>query len=54
MVNHKDEFSLDAAWVFTATGHDNEAGDGVGVILKSIARHVTVRNNIHLSNPYDF
>ena len=54
LVYHKDDFSLDIAWVFTATGHGKGTGDGVGAILKSTARRATLTNNIRLSNPYDF
>ncbi len=54
MVHHKDDFNLDAAWVFTATGHGRGAGDGVGAVLKSTARRITLTKNIRLSNAYDF
>ena len=54
MVYHKADFNLDVAWVFLANGHGKGASDGVGAIIKSTVRCVTLVNNILLSNPYDF
>ncbi|CAF3402296.1 unnamed protein product [Rotaria socialis] len=51
---HKDDFNMDADWVFTATGHGKGPGDGIGAVLKSTARRITLSKNILLSNPYDF
>ena len=54
LVHHKNDFNLDASWAFTATGHGKGAGDGVGAVLKSTARRITLSKNILLSTPYDF
>ena len=51
---HGHDFSLDAAWVFTANGHGKRASDGIGAILKSAARCAILTNKICLSNLYDF
>lgn len=45
---------MDACWTFTATGHGKGAGDGIGAVLKSTARRVTLAKNILLSSPKDF
>ena len=54
LVNHKADFGLDACWTFTATGHGKGAGDGIGAVLKSTARRITLSKNILLSSPKDF
>ena len=54
---HSDDFGLDAAWTFTATGHGKGAGDGVGAFLKSTARRATLSKGVRLSSPtelFDF
>ena len=51
---HGHDFSLDAAWVLTATGHGKRASDGIGTILKSAARCAILTNKICLSNLHDF
>ncbi len=45
---------MDACWTFTATGHGKGAGDGLGAVLKSTARRVTLAKNLLLSTPQDF
>jgi hypothetical protein len=45
---------LDACWTFTTTGHGKGAGDGLGAVLKSTARRVTLAKNLLLSAPKDF
>jgi len=45
---------MDAWWTFTASGHGKAAGDGIGAVLKSTARRVTLSKNILLSTPKDF
>lgn len=54
LINHKTDFSLDACWTFTATEHGKGTGDGLGAILKSTARRVTLVKNLLLSTPKDF
>jgi hypothetical protein len=54
LVHHKSDFDLDACWTFTATGHGKGAGDGIGAVLKSTAKRVTLSKNILLSNARDF
>jgi hypothetical protein len=54
LIHHKSDFGLDACWTFTATEHGKGAGDGVGAVLKSTARRVTLSKNILLSTPKDF
>ena len=54
LTHHKADFCLDTCWTFTATGHGKGAGDGIGDVLKSTARRVTLANNILLSSPKDF
>lgn len=45
---------MDAWWRFTASGHGKAAGDGIGAVLKSAARRVTLSKNVLLSAPKDF
>ena len=52
--HHKIDFDLDDCWTFTATGHGKGAGDGIGAVLKSIARRATLSKNILMSNAKDF
>ena len=54
LAHHKNDFGLEAAWLFTASGHGKSAGDGIGAVLKSTARRITLSKNILLSSPYDF
>ncbi|CAF3181745.1 unnamed protein product, partial [Rotaria sp. Silwood2] len=54
LIHHKADFGLDACWTFTATSHGKAAGDGIGAVLKSTARRVTLSKNILLSTPKDF
>jgi hypothetical protein len=54
LTHHKADFGLDACWTFTDTGHGKGAGDGIGALLKSAARRVTLAKNILLSSPKDF
>ncbi|CAF2736002.1 unnamed protein product, partial [Rotaria sp. Silwood2] len=54
LVHHKADFGMDAWWTFTASGHGKAAGDGIGAVLKSTARRVTLSKNILLSTPKDF
>jgi hypothetical protein len=50
---HRDDFGLDAAWTFTATGHGKGAGDGVGAFLKSTARRATLSKGVRISSSKD-
>ncbi|CAF1515847.1 unnamed protein product [Adineta ricciae] len=50
----KTDFGLDACWTFIAAGHGKSAGDGVGAVLKSTARHTTLSKNVLMSNAKDF
>ncbi|CAF1650662.1 unnamed protein product [Adineta ricciae] len=54
LIHHKIDFDLDACWTFTATGHGKGAGDGIGAVLKSVARRATLSKNILMSNAKDF
>ena len=54
LVHHRTDFGLDACWTFTATGHGRGASDGIGAVLKSIARRATLSKNILLSTARDF
>ncbi|CAF1500343.1 unnamed protein product [Adineta ricciae] len=54
LIYHKKDFDLDACWTFTATGHGKGAGDGIGAVLKSIARRATLSKNILMTNAKDF
>jgi hypothetical protein len=54
LANHKIDFDLNAAWTFSATGHEKGAGDGVGAFLKSTAKRATLSKDVHLSFPKDF
>lgn len=54
LAHHKGDFGLDACWTFTATSHGKGAGDGIGAVLKSTARRVTLSKNILLSSAKDF
>jgi len=49
VIHHKMAFDLDACWTFTATGHGKGAGDGIGAVLKSIARRTTLFKNNNLN-----
>ena len=51
---HKNDFGLEAAGVFIASDHGKSAGDGIGAVMKSTARCITLLKNILLSSPYDF
>ena len=52
-VPHKADFNLEACWTYTATGHGKGAGDGIGAVLKSTAKRVTLSKNILLSTAQD-
>ena len=54
LIHHKIDFDLDACWSFTATGHGKGPSDGIGAVLKSIARRATLSKNILISNARDF
>jgi len=54
LVHHRTDFGLDACWTFTAAGHGKGAGDGIGAVLKSTARRVTLSKNLLLSTAKDF
>jgi hypothetical protein len=54
LVHHKTDFGLEACWTFTVTSHGKGAGDGIGAVLKSTARRVTLSKNILLSTAKDF
>ncbi|CAF0893689.1 unnamed protein product [Adineta ricciae] len=54
LIYHKRDFGLDVSWMFTATGHDKSAGDGIGAVLKSTVRRDTLSKNILMSNAKDF
>ena len=54
LVYHKVDFSLDASWSFSATGHGKGADDGIGALLKSTARRATLSKSFILSSPKDF
>jgi hypothetical protein len=54
LTHHKADSGLDTCWTFTATGHGKGAGDGIGAVLKSTARCMTLAKNIFLSSPKDF
>ena len=54
LVHHRNDFGLDACWTFTVTGHGKSAGDGIGAVLKSTARRVSLSKNILLSSAKDF
>jgi len=51
---HKEDFGIDACWTYTATGHGNGPGDGVGGLIKSTARRHTLLKNILLSSAREF
>jgi len=54
LVHHKADFGVDACWTSTATGHEKEAGDEIGAVLKSSAKRATLSKNILLSTAKDF
>ncbi len=54
LIHHKADFELEACWSFTASGHGKSAGNGIGAVLKSTARRVTLSKNILLSSAKDF
>ena len=54
LIHLKADFNLEASWTFTATGHGKSAGDGIGVVMKTIARRATLSKNILLSTAKDF
>ncbi len=39
LIHQNTDFGLNACWTFTATGHGNGAGDGVGAVLKLDVLH---------------
>ncbi|KAJ8669802.1 hypothetical protein QAD02_014517 [Eretmocerus hayati] len=45
LINHKNDFSLEAEWHFNATAHGKNACDGVGACLKSNARRASLQKN---------
>ena len=41
LIYHKTDFNLKAFWTVTTTHHGKGAGDGIGAVMKTIARRVT-------------
>ena len=42
LTHHKNNFDLETAWLFTTSGHDIGAGDKIGAVRESTARHITL------------
>ena len=42
LIHHKADFNLEASWTFTAACHGKGAGDGIGAVVKTIARRAAL------------
>ena len=43
MLHHKNDFSLEAAWTFSASGHGKGPCDGVGATVKATATRAALQ-----------
>jgi hypothetical protein len=54
LIHHKQDFGIDASWVFSASGHGKGPCDGIGATVKSTATRSCLRSGRVFASARDF